>query len=91
MDLLSATPLEGYKARLSYEGKTVEVDLTPLLHGFTGVWAPHRDPAFFNQMYVEDGVLTWPNGTDVDPYVLQMIAIGCKGDLYPWSTPFSNS
>jgi hypothetical protein len=28
---------------------------------------PLRDPAFFQRVFVEDGVPTWPNGFDPDP------------------------
>ena len=27
---------------------------------------PLRDPAFFKRVFIEMGVLTWPNGFDID-------------------------
>jgi hypothetical protein len=33
---------------------------------------PLQDAAFFGQVFVENGVLTWPNGYDVDSINLQM-------------------
>lgn len=32
--------------------------------------APLRDPAYFAQVTIEDGVITWPNGYNVDPVTL---------------------
>ncbi len=31
---------------------------------------PLRDPAFFNRVFLDDGILTWPNGFDVDSIAL---------------------
>jgi Protein of unknown function (DUF2442) len=31
---------------------------------------PLKDPAYFRRVFVEDGVLTWPNGYDWDPIAL---------------------
>jgi hypothetical protein len=33
----------------------------------TGVFAPLRDLAFFEQVYIEDGVVTWPGEIDIAP------------------------
>jgi hypothetical protein len=32
-----------------------------------GIFAPLADPAVFEQARVELGVITWPNGADLDP------------------------
>jgi hypothetical protein len=46
-----------------------EVDFEPYLHG--PVFEPMRsDPAVFRSMTIRSGVITWPNGADVDPDVL---------------------
>ena len=31
---------------------------------------PLKEPAYFQRVFVEDGVLTWPNGYDWDPIAL---------------------
>src|SRR5262249_32860693 len=31
---------------------------------------PLKDPAYFGRVFVENGVLTWPNGFDLDPIAL---------------------
>jgi hypothetical protein len=31
-----------------------------------------RDPAIFAQVFLDDGVLTWPNGFDIDSTALHM-------------------
>ncbi len=31
---------------------------------------PLKEPAYFKRVFVEDGVLTWPNGYDWDPIAL---------------------
>jgi hypothetical protein len=31
---------------------------------------PLKDPTYFRRVFVEDGVLTWPNGYDWDPIAL---------------------
>jgi hypothetical protein len=31
---------------------------------------PLRDPAFFTRVFLDDGILTWPNGFDLDSIAL---------------------
>ncbi len=49
-----------------------------------GIYAPLADPAFFNQVRIELGVLTWPNGADLDPAWLYENLSTNK----TWSVPF---
>lgn len=49
-----------------------------------GIDAPLADPEFFGQAHIELGVLTWPNGADLDPSWLYEELAGAKS----WSVPF---
>ena len=33
---------------------------------------PLREPAFFDRVFLDDGILTWPNGFDLDSIALHM-------------------
>ena len=33
----------------------------------TGVFQPLNDPQFFSQVFIEHGVITWPNDIDLAP------------------------
>lgn len=69
----AAVPLESFHARVLFSDGTERViNLWPYVnHG--GVFEAIRsDPAFFRQMSVENGAITWPNGADVDPDVLYL-------------------
>ncbi len=41
-----------------------------------GVFEEWNDPAYFAKVRVDRGILTWPNGADLDPYVLYSRATG---------------
>jgi len=49
-----------------------------------GIYAPLADIDFFAQVKVEFGVLTWPNGADIDPTWLHESLVADK----TWSVPF---
>lgn len=50
-------------------GTRKKINLDPFLHGpiFETI---RQDKAMFQQLYIENGTLTWPNGADIDPDVL---------------------
>jgi hypothetical protein len=56
------------------DGVVKEIDFQPEL--WSGehrgeLWAPLRDLAYFNQVYVDEtGTLSWPNGLDFSPLTL---------------------
>lgn len=71
--LVRATKLEprdGYVAHVTFNnGEERDIDLEMYLHG--PIFQPLRDnPALFRSMYLERGVITWPNGADIDPDTL---------------------
>jgi hypothetical protein len=50
------------------DGTQGEVDMTEILRSESpGVFVVLRDPAFFRQVYVEDGAVTWPGELDLAP------------------------
>jgi hypothetical protein len=49
-----------------------------------GIYAPLADAAYFAQVRIELGVLTWPNGADLDSsWVYDQLA-----DQKSWAVPF---
>jgi uncharacterized protein DUF2442 len=67
-----------YRLRLEFDDGTAgEVDIGGLVE-FHGVFATLRDPEVFRQVRldVEFGTIVWPNGADLDPFVLHEWAAG---------------
>jgi hypothetical protein len=66
--------LPDYRITVRFDdGTRGTVDFTPLLfERETGYFAALRDPARFAEVAInpEWGHLEWPNGADVDPYLL---------------------
>ena len=63
-DVVSVTPLDGYRLHLRFEdGAVGEVDVAGLI-AFRGVFAPLREKAVFDQVRVdaELGTVVWPGG-----------------------------
>jgi hypothetical protein len=58
-----------YKLAITFvDGTRGIADMSMLVNGKTaGVFAPLSDPVFFDQARLELGVITWPNGADLDP------------------------
>ena len=58
-----------YKLQASFEdGTCQEADLRPILSG--RIYSPLKDLKLFNQVYLDDGVPTWPTGADFSPNML---------------------
>lgn len=67
------------------DGRNGIVDCVSILTSDNpGVYAPLAAADFFAQVSLELGVLTWPNGADLDPGWLHAELAGCK----QWSVPF---
>lgn len=73
VDVTRVRFLDGFEVELTFDdGFVRRVDLDPFLRG--PVFQPMRDdPALFRQAFVdpEGGVLSWPNGADIDSQVLR--------------------
>ncbi len=87
MDLVRVTQirfLEGFEVEFTFSDCVVKhIDLDPYVRG--PIFQPLRDdPEFFRAGFVdpEAGVISWPNGADIDTQVLRY-------DLTPasWETP----
>ena len=59
----------GYRLAVAFvDGTSGIADLSSLVAAKdAGVFAPLADPTIFEQARVELGVITWPNGADLDP------------------------
>lgn len=59
----------GYRLAVTFvDGTSGIADLSLLVFAKeAGLFAPLTDPAVFEQARVELGVITWPNGADLDP------------------------
>ena len=71
--VVDVKPLGGSRLRVHFsDGSEGEHDFSALLAQGGEMVAPLRDAAFFKQVHVEYGVLTWPNGFDLDAIALHM-------------------
>jgi len=64
------------------DGTTGTVDMSQLISSEqAGIFAALNDEQLFNQVRIELGALTWPNGADLDPVWLHE-EIGKNGTWY---------
>ena len=90
-DIVEVRPLGGHRLFLRFEdGVAGELDFANRLR-FEGVFAPLRDPATFAQVRLdaELGIISWPNGADLDPDVLYAELSGSPIRLAPVPHPES--
>ena len=65
-DVASAEPASHLALKVTFvDGLQGEVRFKP--SHLTGVFASLQDEAYFNQVYVEHGVVTWPGELDLAP------------------------
>ena len=67
-----------YRLRLQFDnGAEGELDIKAYLP-FEGVFEPLKDPSYFAQVRVDAaaGAIVWPNGADLDPWVLHSRVTG---------------
>lgn len=71
-DVVEVQPLKAFRLKLRFDDNVEgEFDVGKVV-GFDGVFAPLKDPAYFERVRVEPelGTVVWPNGADLDPLVL---------------------
>jgi len=80
--------LPGYRLSVTFRnGISGIVDLSAVRpEPSHGVFAALADPGFFAQARIELGVVTWPNGADLDP--LWMYERISEAEDKSWSVPF---
>jgi len=74
-------PLPGFRLRIQFVDRTKgTVDLTALIHSTSaGVFAALADPSVFNQVFVENGAVTWPGEIDLAPDAMYAeVKKGCR-------------
>ncbi len=63
--------LGGYRLRLRFsDGMQGEYDFSGVVGEGGSMVEPLRNLAFFKQVFIELGTLTWPNGFDLDSVAL---------------------
>ena len=65
-DVTNIELIEPLKLKITFlDGLSGTVEFEP--SHLTGVFAPLKDPAFFSQVHIESGAVTWPGGIDLAP------------------------
>jgi hypothetical protein len=64
-----ATALPDFRVSVKFiDGTSGEVDLSRLINSESaGVFETLRDPTLFEQVYVDNGAVTWPGEVDLAP------------------------
>ena len=71
VDVVRVKPMEAFRLWIRFsDGGEGVADLSPLASRAGQMAAPLRDHAYFNRVFVEAGVPTWPNGYDYAPGAL---------------------
>jgi hypothetical protein len=71
VDVVWVRPLGGYVLLIRFsDGYEGERDFSPMVDDVGPMVEPLRDPSFFAKVFIDDGVLAWPNGFDLDSIAL---------------------
>lgn len=77
--IVKVEPLGGYRLSMTFSnGDTGARDFSDLITEGGAMVEPLRDQAFFARVFLQHGVLAWPNGFDLDAIALhqEMAAAG---------------
>jgi len=73
VDVVHAEPRGGYRLFVRFsDGSEGERDFADMVAESGPMVEPLRDPAFFARVFLDDAVLAWPNGFDIDSIALHM-------------------
>ena len=71
IDVVRVEPRGGYRLAVAFsDGSEGERDFADLIAEGGEMVERLRDVAFFARVFLDDGVLTWPNGFDLDSIAL---------------------
>ena len=71
VDVVHVEPHGGYRLFLRFSNNAEgEQDFSALIAEGGSMVEPLQDPAFFARVFLDEGVLTWPNSFDVDSIAL---------------------
>jgi uncharacterized protein DUF2442 len=71
VDVVNVQPRGAHRLFVRFSnGNEGECDLLDVVGQGGPMVQPLRDATFFSRVFIEDGVLTWPNGFDVDSIAL---------------------
>ena len=71
VDVVKIKPMEAFRLWVRFsDGAEGVADLSALAARTGPMVAPLKDPVYFNRVFVEAGVPTWPNGYDYAPSAL---------------------
>ena len=75
-DIAKLEYLNDYRLLLTFEnGKDGVVDLSSYTER-DGVFSNFSDIDYFRKVYIDHGVLTWPNNVDIAPETIYSLATG---------------
>ncbi len=77
--VVAVKPREGYRLAIQFsDASGGEHDFSDLIETTSPMTDPLRDPAYFGRVFIELGVLAWPNGLELDSIELhrRMLAAG---------------
>jgi len=73
VDVVRVESRGGYRLALAFsDGTEGEHDFSGLIAEGGEMVEPLRDTTFFARVFLDDGILTWPNGFDLDSIALHM-------------------
>jgi Protein of unknown function (DUF2442) len=73
VDVIRVEPHGGYRLGVVFsDGTEGERDFSDLIAEGGEMVEPLRHPVFFSRVFLDDGILTWPNGFDLDSIALHM-------------------
>ena len=73
VEVIGLRPLEDYRLWLRFtDGSEGVCDLTEIVAQDGPMVEPLKAKSYFDRVFVEMGVPTWPNGYDLDPIQLYM-------------------